>query len=52
MPLFYFSENGIAASDPIKVVNKFNDYFTNIAQNRLNDLGKTNNLFQDLKKPK
>ena len=46
------SENGITISDQKLVANKFNTYFTNIAQNLLKDLGKTNNKYQDyLKNP-
>ena len=46
------SENGITISDQKLVGNKFNTYFTNVTQNLLKDLGKTNNKYQDyLKNP-
>ena len=46
------SENGITISDQKLAGNKFNTYFSNVAQNLLKDLGKTNNKYQDyLKNP-
>ena len=35
------SESGITISDQKLVANKFNPYFTNVAQNLLKDLSKT-----------
>ena len=43
----YLSNNGITLLDITKVASKFNDYFLNIFQNLLKNLGKTNNQFQD-----
>ena len=46
------SEKGLIISHQKTVANKFNDYFINVAQNLLKDLGKSNNEFQDyLKNP-
>ena len=48
----YLSDNGTTLLDTNKVASKFNDYFINISQNLLKNLGKTNNQFQDhLKNP-
>ena len=41
------SDNGTTLLDTNKVASKFNDYFINISQNLLKNLGKTNNQFQD-----
>ena len=41
------SENGITISNQKLVANKFNTYFTNVSQNLLKGLGKSNNKYQD-----
>ena len=44
--------NGQTVFNHKLVVNKFNNYFINVAQNLLKELGDTNNQFQDyLKNP-
>ena len=44
--------NGHTVSNHKLAANKFNNYVINVAQNLLNDLGDTNNQFQDyLKNP-
>ena len=48
----YICGNGITISDTTKIANKFNNYFTNVAQEVVKKLRKTNNKFQDyLKNP-
>ena len=41
------SEKGLIISHQKTVANKFNDYFINVAQDLLKDLGESNNEFQD-----
>ena len=44
--------NGISISDQKQVANKFNEYFTNVAQKLVDKLGKTNKVYSDyLKDP-
>ena len=46
------SEKRLIISNKKTVANKFNDYFINVAQSLLKDLGESNNEFQDyLKNP-
>ena len=48
----HICDNGMMISDTTKIVNKSNNYFTNVAQELLKRLGKTSNKFQDyLKNP-
>ena len=42
----HICDNGMIISDPTKIVDKFNNYFTNVAQELLKKLGKTSNKFQ------
>ena len=41
------SDNGTTLLDTNKFASKFNDYFINVSQNLLKNLGKTNNQFLD-----
>ena len=41
------SEKGLIQSNHKTVANKFNDSFTNVAQNLLQDLGESNSEFQN-----
>ena len=43
-------DNGITISDTTKIANKFNNHFTNVAQELLKKTGKTSNKFQDYSK--
>ena len=48
----FLNENGQIITDQGKVVNSSNKYYTTVAQNLVNNLGETNNIFQDyLKNP-
>ena len=45
-------KKGLITSNQKTVANMFNDYFINVAQNLLKDLGESNNEFQDYLKIK
>ena len=48
----FLNDNGAIITHQQVVVNKFNEYYINVAQNLLKEIGETNNEFQDyLKNP-
>ena len=43
----FLDENGTGVHNHKIIANKFNDYFTNVAERLLESMGETNNKFQD-----
>ena len=47
----YICDNGMTISDTTKIASKFNNYFTNVAQELLKKLGKTDKFQDYMKNP-